>query len=81
MEFSTARIEPWLRLQQILVHCPRLFSLTPLPAIMTTAGVWDPNQHGIDMKRKSSFSLLDQIKRPMDGADENPDQKEKMETR
>jgi len=46
---------------------------------MTTAGVWDPNQHGIDMKRKSSFSLLDQIKRPMDGADENPDQKEKME--
>ena len=48
---------------------------------MTTAGVWDPNQHGIDMKRKSSFSLLDQIKRPMDGADENPDQKEKMETR
>ena len=30
---------------------------------------------------KSSFSLLDQIKRPMDGADENPDQKEKMETR
>ncbi|CAE7458915.1 glpV, partial [Symbiodinium microadriaticum] len=46
---------------------------------MTTAGVWDANQHGIDMKRKSSFSLLDHIKRPMDGADENPDQKEKME--
>ncbi|CAE7685051.1 glpV [Symbiodinium pilosum] len=46
---------------------------------MTTAGVWDPKQHGIDMKRKSSFSLLDQTKRPMPSSDEHPDQQEKME--
>jgi len=46
---------------------------------MTTAGVWDPNQHGIDMKRKSSFSLLDQTKRPMPSGDEHPGQMEKME--
>ena len=47
---------------------------------MTTAGVWDPKQHGIDMKRKSSFSLLDQTtKRPMPGEDEIGEQNDKIE--
>ncbi|CAK9067499.1 unnamed protein product [Durusdinium trenchii] len=74
---------------------------------MTTAGVWDPKQHGIaalamgpgrkvrttrrrtvrvrfrpnlaDMKRKSSFSLLDQIKRPMPGDEEVDGDKVKLE--
>ncbi|OLP89662.1 Glycogen phosphorylase 1 [Symbiodinium microadriaticum] len=33
----------------------------------------------VDMKRKSSFSLLDQTKRPMPSGDEHPGQTEKME--
>eukprot|EP00931_Biecheleriopsis_adriatica_P084321 TRINITY_DN580_c0_g1_i5.p1 TRINITY_DN580_c0_g1~~TRINITY_DN580_c0_g1_i5.p1 ORF type:complete len:940 (+),score=273.60 TRINITY_DN580_c0_g1_i5:84-2903(+) len=45
---------------------------------MTTSSVWDPKAHGIDMKRKSSFSLIDQIQRPMPDED-RPAEQEKME--
>eukprot|EP00435_Cladocopium_sp_Y103_P033112 s1995_g8.t1 len=57
-------------------HC----TWEPFQVAMTTAGVWDPKQHGIDMKRKSSFSLLDQTtKRPMPGSEEIGEQSDKIE--
>jgi len=45
---------------------------------MTTASVWDPNAAGMEMKRKSSFSLLDNMPRPMPESDEHPATMEKL---
>jgi len=47
---------------------------------MTTSGVWDATSDRIEMKRKSSFTLLDQSERPMpaDTGDEHPAQMEKL---
>jgi len=39
---------------------------------MTTTSVWDPKDAGMEMKRKSSFSLLDNMQRPMPDSDEQP---------
>ena len=48
---------------------------------MTTSSVWDPQALDIDMKRKSSFSLLDQMSRAMPDVDddEHPSQVKAME--
>jgi len=50
---------------------------------MTTSGVWSPSNAGFEMKRKTSFSLLDNsVRRPMPtakpGGEASPLQKEKM---
>eukprot|EP00930_Biecheleria_cincta_P068670 TRINITY_DN5636_c0_g1_i1.p1 TRINITY_DN5636_c0_g1~~TRINITY_DN5636_c0_g1_i1.p1 ORF type:complete len:917 (+),score=207.90 TRINITY_DN5636_c0_g1_i1:69-2753(+) len=39
---------------------------------MTTPAVWSPASSGIEMKRKSSFSLLDMQQRPKPAGDEHP---------
>jgi len=48
---------------------------------MTTSSVWDPQALDIDMKRKSSFSLLDQMSRALPDVDDDqhPSQKKAME--
>mmetsp|Transcript_57996 Transcript_57996/g.135615 ORF Transcript_57996/g.135615 Transcript_57996/m.135615 type:complete len:891 (+) Transcript_57996:107-2779(+) len=46
---------------------------------MTTSGVWDPNEDGFEMKRKSSFSLLGEMPRPApDGTEAKDDKMEKL---
>jgi len=45
---------------------------------MPTTSVWDPKDAGMEMKRKSSFSLLDNMQRPMPESDEHPATMEKL---
>jgi starch phosphorylase len=46
---------------------------------MTTSSVWDPQADGIEMKRKSSFSLLSSAERPKPGEDDHSGTKQQKE--
>ncbi|CAE7945113.1 glpV, partial [Symbiodinium necroappetens] len=55
---------------------PNLRAICP-SGVMTTSGVWSPSNAGFEMKRKTSFSLLDNsVRRPMPAA--KPGGEEKM---